>query len=124
MIGEVQRLATGNAFPFNAIDFRANTTGNQGNKNPAFPTFSQVNFLGSYPQVVAPHDGRGDVKALYIRERSEANSASLTDPLPPMTQVGMVITEKVLILGAVALTTSFSMIYLATRLYPLMISAI
>ncbi|MEC8333335.1 MAG: hypothetical protein VXZ83_04330 [Verrucomicrobiota bacterium] len=88
VIGEVQRLATGNAFPFNAIDFRANTTGNQGNKNPAFPTFSQVNFLGSYPQVVAPDDGRGDVKALYIRERSEANSASLTDPLPPHDSSG------------------------------------
>ena len=82
IIGEVQGLATGNAFPFNAIDFKANTTGNQTGDNPAFPAFAQVNFLGAYPQVVAPHDGRGDVKALYIRERSEANSASLTDPLP------------------------------------------
>jgi len=81
-IGEVQGLATGNAFPFNAIDFRANTTGDQANENPAFPAFSQVNFLGSYPQVVAPHNDRGDVKALYIRERSEASNASLTDPLP------------------------------------------
>lgn len=82
VIGEVQGLATGNAFPFNAIDFRANTTGDQANENPAFPAFSQVNFLGAYPQVVADDDSRGDVKALYIRERSKANSASLTDPLP------------------------------------------
>jgi len=82
VIGEVQGLATGNAFPFNAIDFRANTTGDQASENPAFPVFSQVNFLGSYPQVVAPDNGRGDVKALYLRERSEASNASLTDPLP------------------------------------------
>ena len=81
-IGEVQGLATGNAFPFNAIDFRANTSGNQDSDNPAFPAFSQVNFLGAYPQVVADDNDRGDVKALYIRERSEANNASLTDPLP------------------------------------------
>ena len=79
LIGEVSEIAEKGLFPLITIDFSANTTGKQGTygypgNNPAFPVFSQVNFLGSFPQVVAEDDTDGDVKALYHRERFHLGS--------------------------------------------------
>ena len=67
--------------PLVTIHFNANTTGQQ-DRNPAFPAFAQVNFLGANPLVVAEDDTKGDVKALYHRERSNATGLDFNNVFP------------------------------------------
>ena len=80
-------ISSGDPYPFYQIDFRARTLEDEdadGYGNPAFPSFANVNFLGSTTLTVqggAPGDTTGDVKALYIPERL-SKSASF-DELPP-----------------------------------------
>ena len=73
-LGSVSQLIDGDLFPFYQVDFRGRTLssedgGSNGYGNPAFPSFANVNFLGTYPLPVKRQDTTGDVKALYIPER-------------------------------------------------------
>jgi hypothetical protein len=81
-------ISSGDPYPFYQIDFRARTLEDEdasgGYGNPAFPSFANVNFLGSTTLTVqggAPGDTTGDVKALYIQER--LSKAASFDELPP-----------------------------------------
>jgi hypothetical protein len=81
-------ISSGDPYPFYQIDFRARTLEDEdasdGYGNPAFPSFANVNFLGSTTLTVqggAPGDTTGDVKALYIQER--LSQAASFDELPP-----------------------------------------
>jgi hypothetical protein len=85
-----EAISSGDPYPFYQIDFRARTLLDEdadGYGNPAFPSFANVNFLGSTTLAVrggnntAGADTTGDVKALYIPERL-SKSASF-DELPP-----------------------------------------
>jgi hypothetical protein len=73
-LGSVSQLVDGDLFPFYQVDFRGRTLssepgGSNGYGNPAFPSFANVNFLGTSPLPIRRQDTTGDVKALYIPER-------------------------------------------------------
>ena len=78
-------ISSGDPYPFYQIDFRARTLLDEdadGYGNPAFPSFANVNFLGSTTLAVrGGADTYGDVKALYIQER--LSKAEFFDELPP-----------------------------------------
>ena len=91
-VGKVKDLTLSSSgtldlFPLITINFKANTTSTQTN-SPSFPAFAQINTLGANPLVVAMEDGRGDVKALYHRQRSDGIDEDFTSILPERAPSG------------------------------------